>query len=138
LLDALIPFRRALTPDSWWDPPSDGPHATCHQDLLREDELVVFRALLPRLGAPEAGCGLFAVVAAVRDDGLLGVDFFTAAPGRLDDVAPGAGRLAGPLDVALGAAPPVWALDAVSSGGLELAFDAVSLAASSDDFCFER
>jgi hypothetical protein len=92
--------------------------------LLREDELVVFRGVLRRLGAAEAGRGLFAVVSAARDDDLLGVDFFTAGPGRLDDVALGADLFAG-------------ALAAVPSDGLELAFDMVSLD-ESRDFCFER
>ena len=95
--------------------------ATGHHDLLRE-ELEVFRALPPRLGAAEPDDDFFAVVRGRLDDESLGADFFAAGRGLLDGVA-------------LGADCFPAALDAVLPDGLELASDVLSLAEPRGDSC---
>ena len=83
-----------------WCEFSTSVSATDHHDLLREDELVAFRALLPRLDPPEPDCGLLAVVPGLVDDDLRGVAFWALAPDRLDD-APEVDFFAGALDAVL-------------------------------------
>jgi hypothetical protein len=75
--------------------------ATGHHDLLREDELVVFRALPPRLDADEPEADFFVVVRGRLDVESLRVDFFAVGRGRLDEVALAAGCFAAPLDAVL-------------------------------------
>jgi hypothetical protein len=70
--------------------------ATGYHDLLREEELVDFLAVVPRLDDAEPD-GLFAVVRGRLGDESLDVDFFAAGRGRLDVVAVGAGFFAGLL-----------------------------------------
>jgi hypothetical protein len=98
--------------------------ATGHHDLLREDELVVFRALLPRFDAAEPDCDLFAVVAGLLDEDLVGVDFLALGRDWLDEDAPAADFFAG-------------ALDAVVLDRLAFAPDVPSLAEPRDGFCSE-
>ena len=87
--------------------------ATGDHDLLREDEVVDFLAVVPRLDDAElddffaAGRGrlgddsleddFFAAGRGRLGDDSLDVDFFAAGRGRLDGVAVGAGFFAGLL-----------------------------------------
>jgi len=93
--------------------------------LLREDELVVFRALLRRLDAAEPDCALFAVAPGLLDDDLLGVDFWAVGRDRLDDDAPADDFFAG-------------ALDAVVLDRSAFAPEVPALAEPRDGFCSER
>jgi hypothetical protein len=67
---------------------------TTHHDLLREDELVDFAVLLPRLEDVELDDGFFAVV---RD--ALEVDFLAVAEGLFDAAALDGAFFAAALDV---------------------------------------
>jgi len=71
--------------------------ATGHHDLLREDELVDFLAVVPRLDDAELDDVFFAAGRGRLGDDSLDVDFFAAGRGRLDVVAVGAGFFAGLL-----------------------------------------
>jgi hypothetical protein len=99
--------------------------ATGHHDLLRDDELVVFRALLPRLDAAEPDCAFFAVVPVLLDEDLLGVDFWAVGRDLLDDDAPADDFFAGTFD-------------AVVLDRLAFASDVPSLAEPRGGFCSER
>ena len=107
-----------------WCEFSTSVSATGHHDLLRDDELVVFRALLPRLDAAEPDCDLFAVVPGLLDEDFLGVDFSAAGRDWLDDDAPAADFLAG-------------ALDAVVLDRLAFPPEVPSLTEPRDGFCAE-
>jgi hypothetical protein len=71
--------------------------ATGHHDLLREDEVVDFLAVVPRLDDAEPDEDFFAAGRGRLGDDSLDVDFFAAGRGRLDVVAVGAGFFAGLL-----------------------------------------
>jgi hypothetical protein len=71
--------------------------ATGHHDLLREDELVDFLAVVPRLDGAEADDVFFAAGRGRLGVDSLDVDFFAAGRGRLDVCAVGADFFAGPL-----------------------------------------
>jgi hypothetical protein len=69
--------------------------ATGYHDLLREEVLVDFLAVVPRLDDAEADDVFFAVGRGRLGVDSLDVDFFAAGRGRLDVVAVGAGFFAG-------------------------------------------
>ena len=71
---------------------------TSHHDLLREDELVDFPALLPRLDDVEPEDDFFAVERGRLCDESLDVAFFAVPRDRLDDGALEAVFFAGLLD----------------------------------------
>jgi hypothetical protein len=66
--------------------------ATGHHDLLREDEVADFLAVVPRLDDAELD-DFFAAGRGRLGDDSLEDDFFAAGRGRLDDVAVGDGVL---------------------------------------------
>ena len=70
--------------------------ATGHHDLLREDEVADFLAVVPRLDDAELD-DFFAAGRVRLGDDSLEDDFFAAGRGLLDDVAVGAGFFAGRL-----------------------------------------
>jgi hypothetical protein len=71
--------------------------ATGHHDLLHEDDVVDFLAVVPRLDDAEPDGDFFAAARGRLGDESLDVDFFAAGRGWLDVVAVGAGFFAGLL-----------------------------------------
>jgi hypothetical protein len=71
--------------------------ASGHHDLLHEDDVVDFLAVVPRLDDAEPDGDFFAAARGRLGDESLDVDFFAAGRGWLDVVAVGAGFFAGLL-----------------------------------------